>query len=64
MIARNENVKVLYANAGEAEVPVAVILNGSRPPVVYRVETLDSDHLANLFENGDPDIETDIMHKP
>jgi len=62
MIARNENVKVLY-NKGMEGSPVAVILNGSRPPVVYRIEALDSDHLANLFESGDPDQETDILQK-
>lgn len=65
MIARNESVKVLYPSETEGQVnkPVAVILNGSRPPVVYRIEILDSDHLANLFENGDPDVESNILNK-
>ena len=66
MIVRNESVKVLYPDETEGQVgkPMAVILNGQRPPVVYRVEILDSDHLANLFENGDPDVEMNIMKKP
>lgn len=61
MIARTESVKVLYKDGMDA--PAAVILNGKRPPIVYRVEMLDADHLANLFESGDPDVETDILKK-
>lgn len=60
MIARQEAVKVLY---NERDEPIAVILNGSKPPIVYRMGQLDSDELANLFESGDPDQETDILRK-
>lgn len=68
MIARNENVKVLYreevgGNAEKKLVPVAAILNGGRPPIVYRLTTLQSDELANMFESGNPDEEIAILSK-
>lgn len=67
MIARKEAVKVLYRDGGNEaaadKVPVAVILNGKRPPVVYRLTMLDADELANLFESGDPDRESDLLGK-
>jgi hypothetical protein len=67
MIARNENVKVLYHDDPEGidpGNPMAIILNGHRhAPVVYRIAVCTTDELANLFESGDPDKETDILSK-
>ena len=64
MRVRGESVKVVYKEVeGKDDVPVAAILNGKRPPVVYRLTQLASDELANLLESGDPDTESNIMGK-
>lgn len=55
--SRQEAVKVLYKEDG----PIAVILNGEKPPRVYRLTLLNVDELANLFANGDPDEESPLM---
>ena len=65
MIARKEAVKVLYTSDSEEKIsePVAVIINGSRTPVIYGLTRLDSDQLANLYESGDPEKEQDVLVK-
>ena len=67
MIARAESVKMLYAsttNGGADAVPVATIVNGEgRPPVIYRLTRLNADEIANLFESGNPDQESNLLGK-
>lgn len=67
MIARTEAVKVLYNDPldGRPMEAKAIILHGDkdRVPGLFRVERLGTDEIANLIENGDPDIETAILGK-